>query len=186
MFCTQKKVQHRPYNLYLPWQILQQVHQEIIQILIHCGSQETGYLTYSLEQTFCVYFLWLFLWYIFTLRKNPYNIRNICLFGSENPRSVRFGVDAIAFPASQLWQKVPIAIKGSSSLETFKAKIKLWSCGDWPCNLCIKFIANVGYIYIIYCIFFAFNFSQCLLVRKLLWFLSTLNKEMYVYMYVCM
>ena len=26
---------------------------------------------------------------IFTLRKNPYNIRNIRLFGSENPRSVR-------------------------------------------------------------------------------------------------
>ena len=31
---------------------------------------------------------------IFTLWKNPYNIRNIRLFGSENPRSVRFGVDA--------------------------------------------------------------------------------------------
>ena len=31
---------------------------------------------------------------IFTLQKNPYNIRNICLFGSENPLSVRFGVDA--------------------------------------------------------------------------------------------
>ena len=51
---------------------------------------------------------------IFTLWKNRYNIRNICLFGSKNPRSVRFGVDAIAFRASQLWQKVPIAIKDSS------------------------------------------------------------------------
>ena len=52
---------------------------------------------------------------IFTLRKNPYNIRNIRLFCSENPRSVRFGGDAIAFCATQLWQKVPIAIKHSSS-----------------------------------------------------------------------
>ena len=51
---------------------------------------------------------------IFTLPKNPYNICNIRLFGSENPRSVRFGVDAITFRASQLWQKVPIAIKDSS------------------------------------------------------------------------
>ena len=51
---------------------------------------------------------------IFTLPKNPYNICNIRLFGSENPRSVRFGVDAIAVRASQLWQKVPIAIKDSS------------------------------------------------------------------------
>ena len=66
---------------------------------------------------------------IFTSRKNPYNIRNIRLFGSQNPRSVRFRVDAIEFCASQLWQKVPIAIKDSSSLEIFTAKIKLWSCG---------------------------------------------------------
>ena len=53
---------------------------------------------------------------IFILRKNPYNIRNIHLFGSENPRSVRFGVDAIAFRASQLWEKVLIAIKDFSSI----------------------------------------------------------------------
>ena len=83
---------------------------------------------------------------IFAFRKNPYNIRIIRLFGSKNPRSVRFGVDAIAFRTSQLWEKVPIAIKDSSSLEIFKAKIKLWSCDECPCNLCIRFIANVGYI----------------------------------------
>ena len=41
---------------------------------------------------------------IFTLRRNHYIIRNIRLFDSENPRSVRFGVDAIAFRASQFWQ----------------------------------------------------------------------------------
>ena len=62
---------------------------------------------------------------IFTLWRNRYNIRNICLFGSENPRSMHFGVDTMAFRVSQLWQKVPIAIKNSSSLEIFKAKIKL-------------------------------------------------------------
>ena len=62
---------------------------------------------------------------IFTLRKNLYNICNFRLFGSENSRSVRFGLDAIAFRASQLWPKVPIAIKDSLALEIFKAKIKL-------------------------------------------------------------
>ena len=64
---------------------------------------------------------------IFTPRRNPYNIRNIRLFISENPRSVHFGVDAIAFRARKLRQKVPMAIKDPSSLEIFKAKIKLWS-----------------------------------------------------------
>ena len=70
---------------------------------------------------------------IFTLRKNLYNICNFRLFGSENSRSVRFGLDAIAFRASQLWPKVPIAIKDSLAilekfkfnLEIFKVKIKL-------------------------------------------------------------
>ena len=59
---------------------------------------------------------------------------------------MRFGVDATAFRASQLWQKVPLAIKGSSSLEIFKAKIKPWDFDDSPCDLCKRFIANVGYI----------------------------------------
>ena len=36
---------------------------------------------------------------IFILRKNPDNIRNIRLVGSENWRSVRFGVDVIGFGA---------------------------------------------------------------------------------------
>ena len=83
---------------------------------------------------------------IFTLRKIPYNICSVRLFRSENPRSMHFGVDAIAFRASQLWQKVPIAIKDSSSLENFEAKMKLWCCDDCPCNLCQRFIANVGYM----------------------------------------
>ena len=62
---------------------------------------------------------------IFNLRKNPYSIYNFLLFDSENSRSVCFGVDAIASRASQLWQKSPIAIKESLSLEILKAKIKL-------------------------------------------------------------
>ena len=83
---------------------------------------------------------------IFTLRKKPYKILNIYLLGSENPPKARFGLDVIGFRASQLWQKVPIAIKGSSSLEISKAKIKLWSCDNYPSNLCKRFIAIVVYI----------------------------------------
>ena len=104
---------------------------------------------------------------IFTLRKNSYNIRNIRLFGSKNPRSVRFGMDAIAFRASQLWQKVPIAIKDSSSPEIFKAKTKLWNHDDCPCNLC-KRLSSMWDIYNLYDCNCFFNFSRCFLVRELL------------------
>ena len=66
---------------------------------------------------------------IFTLWKSPCNIRNICLLGSEISRSVRFGVDAIAFHASHLRLTLPIEIIGSSSLEIFTVKIMLTAVG---------------------------------------------------------
>ena len=81
---------------------------------------------------------------------------------------------------SQLWQKLLIAIKDSWSLEIFKAKVKLCSCDDCTCNLCKRFITNIGYVWLIWLTFFL-NFSRCLIVKKLLWLLSTSNKEMYVY-----
>ena len=89
---------------------------------------------------------------VFTLRENFYNISNIRLFGPENPRSVQFRLDAIAFRSSTLWQKVPITtIKDSSSLKIFKAEME---DRQWR-------------IYIIYNIV-TFNFRQWLLFSKLL------------------
>lgn len=41
---TLQKVKHQAQQLHLPWKIVQQVRQEIIQILIHCSFQETAYL----------------------------------------------------------------------------------------------------------------------------------------------
>ena len=95
---------------------------------------------------------------IFTLRKNPHNICDIRLFGSENQWSVRFGLDTKVFCARQLWQKVPIPIKDSWSLEIFKAEIKLWSCDDCPCNLCKRVIASGEYIQFLW-LYFNFFFN---------------------------
>ena len=55
-------------------------------------------------------------------------------------------MDAVALRASQFRQNLTIAIKDSLSLEIIKAKINLWSFDDCPCNLCKRFIANVGCI----------------------------------------
>ena len=37
-------LQHQPQHPHLPRQVLQQIRLEILQILIHCGWQEVGYL----------------------------------------------------------------------------------------------------------------------------------------------
>ena len=40
---------------------------------------------------------------IFKLRENMYNLRNFHIFQTENPRSLKYGLDAIPYRASQLW-----------------------------------------------------------------------------------
>ena len=83
---------------------------------------------------------------IFILRENRYNLRNFHLFETDNPQTVRFGLDSIAYRASQLWQQLPLSIRESRSLALFKEKIKTWQCTSCPCRSCQLFVANVGYI----------------------------------------
>ena len=53
---------------------------------------------------------------IFNLRENTYNLRNVHIFESQNPRTKKFGLDSIAYRASQLWKNVPEEIRNSTSL----------------------------------------------------------------------
>ena len=83
---------------------------------------------------------------IFKLRKNTYNLQNFHIFQTENPRSLKYGLDAIPYRASQLWQQVPTDIREAASLTLFKNRIKTWKCEDCPCRSCKIFIQNVSYI----------------------------------------
>ena len=72
---------------------------------------------------------------IFKLRQNTYNLKNFYAFESQNPRTKKFGLDSIAYRASQLWKNVPEEIRNSASLLIFKESIKkvpLVSC-SWHC-----------------------------------------------------
>ena len=57
---------------------------------------------------------------IFKLRENTYNLRNFHIFQTENPRSLKYGLDAISYRASQIWQQVPTDIREAASLTLFK------------------------------------------------------------------
>ena len=41
---------------------------------------------------------------IFKLRENTHNLWNFHTFQTENPRSLKYSLDAISYRASQLWQ----------------------------------------------------------------------------------
>ena len=44
---------------------------------------------------------------IFKLRENTHNLRNFNTFESQSPRTKKFGIDSIAYTASQLRKNVP-------------------------------------------------------------------------------
>ena len=74
------------------------------------------------------------------------NLWNFYIFQTENPCSLKYGLDAIPFRGSQLWQQVAIDICEATSMGLFKNCIKTWKCEDCPCRSCKIFIQNVGYI----------------------------------------
>ena len=83
---------------------------------------------------------------IFKLRENTYNLRNFHIFESQNPRTKKFGLDSIAYRASQLWKNIPEEIRNSTSLPMFKKKIKKVPLISCSCNYCRKYIHQVGFI----------------------------------------
>ena len=83
---------------------------------------------------------------IFKLRENTYNPRSFHIFESQNPRKKKFGLDSIAYRASQLWKNVPEEIRNSTSLPMFNKEIKKVPLISCSCNRCRKYIHHVGFI----------------------------------------
>ena len=81
---------------------------------------------------------------IFKLRENMYNLRNFHIIHTENPRSLKYGLDVIPYRASRLWQHVPIDNREAASLVLFKNRIKTWKCGDCLCRSCEIFVQMSG------------------------------------------
>ena len=78
---------------------------------------------------------------IFYLRPN---LRNFHVVASDNLRN-KYLLNPSVYRANQLWQALPSKIKGCASLQLFKDKIKTWRCNRCQCQICSRYIANVGY-----------------------------------------
>ena len=58
------------------------------------------------------------------------NLQNCHIFHAEIHRSLKYGLDAIPYRASQLRQQVPIDIREAASLALFKNRMKSWKCEE--------------------------------------------------------
>ena len=57
---------------------------------------------------------------------NSYDLQNHKELYSINPKTVRYGTETVSYMAPKIWSKVPKTIEMSSSLESFKTKIRKW------------------------------------------------------------
>ena len=83
---------------------------------------------------------------VFHFNKNiPYKLRSRNELYSRNPKTLKYGTEAISYLVPKIWTLVPNAIKSSKSLNVFKSKIRQWE-PDCPGRLCKKYLQHVGFI----------------------------------------
>ena len=76
---------------------------------------------------------------------NRYSLRNVYELYSRNPRTVKYGTETISYLAPKIWSIVPQTIKESTSIYSFKTKIRKWK-PDCPCRLCKRYLQHVGFV----------------------------------------
>ena len=79
---------------------------------------------------------------------NNYDLLNHKESYSRNPKTVRYGTETVLYMAPKIWSKVPENIKMSSSLESFKTKMRTWK-PECDCRLCTKYLQHLGFVNVI-------------------------------------
>ena len=79
---------------------------------------------------------------------NSYDLQNHKELCSRNPKTARYGTETVSYIAPKIWSKVPETIKMSSSLESFKTKIRKWK-PECDCRLCTTYLHHVGFVNVI-------------------------------------
>ena len=83
---------------------------------------------------------------IFEIKSNYYNSRNAPAFSSRNIKTVRYGLQTISYMAPKIWDLVPKEMKEVTTLNEFKAKIKIRKLENCPCWLCRTYLPQIGFI----------------------------------------
>ena len=75
-----------------------------------------------------------------------YNLRNFAQFSLPAIRTVYNGSESISFLGPKVWNILPDNLKNASSLEVFKASIKIWKPEKCPSRICRLYVQNVGFV----------------------------------------
>ena len=63
-----------------------------------------------------------------------------------NPSTVTYGLESFGYKANQIWSSIPQEIRNSDNIDTFKKYISQNCSKLCNCNLCKRYIPNLGYV----------------------------------------
>ena len=86
---------------------------------------------------------------IFLTRSISYNLRSQTDFIRSNASTSQYGLNSMRCFASKVWQMIPVEIKNSVSIESFKEKIRKWEPSSCYCKFCLPYIHNLGNVNLI-------------------------------------
>ena len=76
---------------------------------------------------------------------NNYSLRNKRCWETSTARTSIYGTETIKFRGPKVWELLPLDLKETRTLESFRNKIKSWK-PDCDCRLCKTFIPHLGFI----------------------------------------
>ena len=82
----------------------------------------------------------------FVSKTSLYNLRRNDTFEKRKVHSVYHGTESLSFLGSKIWDLVPVELKQSEALYSFKLKIKNWVFFECPCRICKTYIQQVGFL----------------------------------------
>ena len=74
-----------------------------------------------------------------------YNLRHHPEFASRAINTVHYGSESLSFLRPKIWEMLPLDLKNSNSLDSFKSEIKNWGPQECPCRIYKSFIYEVGF-----------------------------------------
>ena len=82
---------------------------------------------------------------VFPTVKPIHKLRNENHFKRSNIRTVYYGTESLCHLGPNIWNLIPNEIRGQTSLQNFKSKIKGWKPKGCPCRLCKTYITGLGF-----------------------------------------
>ena len=67
-------------------------------------------------------------------------------YNPSNPKTVNYGLETLRCLGPKIWEIIPIDMRNSTSLSTFKSRIKQWVPHSCLCRLCKVYIPQLGFL----------------------------------------